>query len=261
MENTSLMDSIPLWALILASALGILVSIEVGYQFGRFRARQQDHEVEAPIGTMVAATLGLLAFILAFTFGLAASQFERRREVVVEEANSIGTTFLRAAFLPDSRTSTVRALLTEYVDLRLEVLEKHNIQQVLERSDELHQQLWREAELTGKLESSSIPVGLFVESLNETIDIHTKRIQVGLRNRLPIFLWCVLFILTSISMAGVGYQAGLFKSTRSPATIILILSFSLIIALIADLDRPQEGMLQVSQEAMLQLRQTMLAEK
>ncbi len=254
MTNTSPIDILPLWLLIVCIALGVIAAIEVGYRIGRCRARMSTHEVEAPVGTMVGATLGLLAFILAFTFGLAATQFEARREMVVEEANAIGTTFLRAGMLPKSQTAEVRSLLKEYVDIRLEVVKSLDIEQTLQRSDQLHRQLWQHAETAGHLQKDSIPVGLFIESLNELIDVHAKRIQVGLRNRLPILLWGTLLILTVFAMAGVGYHEGLFKSVRSPAIFILVISFSIIIALIADLDRPQEGVMKVSQEAMLQLQ-------
>lgn len=86
MTNTSPIDAIPLGLLIGCIALGVIAAIEMGYRIGRYRARMSSHEVEAPVGTMVGATLGLLAFILAFTFGLAATQFQERREMVVEEA-------------------------------------------------------------------------------------------------------------------------------------------------------------------------------
>ena len=67
---------------------------------------------------MVAATLGLLAFILAFTFGLAASRFDSRMQVLLDEANAIGTTYLRAGMLPE-QGKQIRALLREYADARL----------------------------------------------------------------------------------------------------------------------------------------------
>lgn len=245
---------IPLWLWTGGIALTVIAAIEIGYRVGRYRGRMSTHEVEAPVGTMVGATLGLLAFILAFTFGLAANQFEARREMVVDEANAIGTAFLRAGMLPEAQSAQVRSLLREYIAIRLEVLKTRNIEQTLERSDQLHRQLWQCAETAGNLHKESIPVGLFIESLNELIDVHAKRVQVALRNRLPILLWGALLFLTLFAMAGVGYHEGLFKSVRSPAILILVVSFSVIIALIADLDRPQEGVMQVSQEAMLQLQ-------
>lgn len=254
-----LLDTIPVWVLISMVACGVLASIETGYRIGRYRAGCLKHEAEAPVGTIVGAILGLLAFILAFTFGMAATQFEARREMVVEEANAIGTAYLRASLLSDGQSALARRLLGEYADVRIEIIQKRNIEESIAKSAALHRQLWREAEAASRLEPGSVPVGLFTEAINALIDEHSKRIQVGLRNRLPPLLWGVLLLLTFSAMAGVGYHEGLFKSLRSPVTFALIASFSIIIGLIVDLDTPQDGMLVVSQEAMIQLREFMRA--
>jgi hypothetical protein len=77
--------------------------------------------METPVGEMVASTLGLLAFILAFTFGLAASRFDAKRQLLVDEANAVGTTYLRAEMLPERRDE-IRALLRDYVEVRIEAV-------------------------------------------------------------------------------------------------------------------------------------------
>jgi hypothetical protein len=251
------MDALPLWGLFAATVVIVLLSIEAGYRLGQYRRRRSEEEKEGPVGAIVAATLGLLAFILAFTFGMAASRFDARRQIVVEEANNIGTTYLRAGLLPADRGMKIRKLLKEYVDARLEAVETGDIEKVLRRSDELHRQLWKEAEEVGQKHPDSIVVGLFIQSLNETIDIHAKRIQVAVRSRIPGVLWWALYLVTILTMAGVGYHGGLTKSKRSLAIVVLVLTFSAIMLLVVDLDRPQEGLLKVSQQAMVDLRNTM----
>lgn len=257
MPNSVLMDALPLWGLFGSTVVVVLLSIEGGYWLGRYRHRRSEDEKEAPVGAIVGATLALLGFILAFTFGLAASRFDARRQIVVEEANAIGTTYLRAGLLPNNRGVTIRKLLGEYVDARLNGVQTGNIEQLLRRSDELHWQLWNEAEAVGQEHPNSIVVGLFIQSLNETIDIHSKRVLVGLQNRLPGALWTTLYLATMLTMAGVGYHEGLTNSRRSLAIVVLVLVFSAIMTLVADLDRPQEGFLTVSQQAMIDLRSMM----
>ncbi len=256
MLSSSPIDVVPLWLLIGIMVIGVLVSIECGYRLGSYRARRPSHELETPVGTMIGATLGLLAFILAFTFGLAADRFEARRKMVVEEANAIGTAYLRAGLLPEEQVPIVREMLKEYVDLRLEAVDKIKLESAVRRSEELHRELWQQAEKAGTKQAESITVGLFIEALNELIDLHATRIQVGIRNRLPLPFYAALCLLAAFSMAGVGYHEGLFKSRRSPITLIMVASFAIVIALVADLDRPQEGLLSVSQEAMLELRES-----
>jgi hypothetical protein len=121
MQSTSSLDALPLWGLLMAILLLVLLSIEGGYRLGQYRRRRSEEEKEAPVGAMVGATLGLLAFILAFTFGLAAARFDTRRQVLLDEANAIGTTYLRAGMFPDRRDA-IRALRRDYVDTRLEAV-------------------------------------------------------------------------------------------------------------------------------------------
>src|SRR5262249_32726740 len=122
MEITGPLDVLPLWALFIVILFVVLLSVEFGYRLGKYRRSRREEEKEVPLGTMVGATLGLLAFILAFTFGLAAARFDTRRQVVLDEANAIGTTYLRAGMLPE-RGQQVRDLLREYVAARLEAIQ------------------------------------------------------------------------------------------------------------------------------------------
>jgi len=133
---------------------------------------------------MAGATLGLLAFILAFTFGLAASRFDARRQVMLDEANAIGTTYLRAGMLLE-QGKQIRALLREYVDARLDTVKSGNVAEGISRSENIQKQVWSEAKTVGTKNPNSIVAGLFVQSLNEMIDLHAKRVQAGVRSRIP----------------------------------------------------------------------------
>ena len=134
-------DWLPLWALFGATVALILLVVEAGFRVGRWRQRRAEHEREAPVGAIVAAGLGLLAFLLAFTFGMAASRFDTRRGLVLDEANAIGTTYLRAALLPEPHRTEIRTLLRDYVDLRLEAVQPGMSVPARERSEELQSRL------------------------------------------------------------------------------------------------------------------------
>src|SRR5262249_38595869 len=98
---TTLLDSLSLWAVFGLWFAAILLAAETGYRLGRMRFREKEHEKEPIVGGIVAAELGLLAFLLGFSFSLAASRFEARRETLLNESNAIGTAFLRAKMLPE----------------------------------------------------------------------------------------------------------------------------------------------------------------
>jgi hypothetical protein len=251
------LDSIPVWGLLPTSAILLWLGMEGGYRLGIWRHTRKPDEKDQPVGAMVASILGLLALVLGFTFSLAASRFEARRQVVLEEANAIGTTYLRASFLPDPQSAEVKKLLREYVDVRLSAVQAGNVDAALSRSDVLHQALWAQAVAATKEKPVAITTGLFVQSLNDVIDLHAKRVLVGIRSRIPLVIWLGLIGLAVLGMASVGYQAGLTTTRRSPAMLSLVLAFGVVLTLIADLDRGQEGLLRVSQQALVDVQHSM----
>ena len=95
-------------------------------------------------------------------------------------------------------------------------------------------------------------IGLFIQSLNETIDLDAVRVT-ALRNQVPDIIWYSLYLITMLTMAEIGYQFGLSGTRSWTVTILLALVFTAVILLIADLDRPQQGLLQVSQQALIDL--------
>ena len=256
MENPGLLDLFPLWT-ILPITIGVsLLSVELGYRLARYLQRDSQVEKEAPVGGMVGATLALLALMLAFTFGLAGSRFEDRRQVVLSEANAIGTAYLRAALLPEPMRTETQQLFREYVDVRLEAVKPDKLSYAITKSEELQNRLWAQAVAASEKDRSPI-TALFIASLNEMIDLHATRMMAALRSRVPAVIWIVLFLLSFLSMAMMGYHEALTNSRRSIAVLALILGFSSVLFLIVDLDRPRQGTLQVSQQAMIDLRNSM----
>jgi hypothetical protein len=251
------LDALPLWSLPLTAAALLGLAIEVGYRIGRWRHTRTLDEKDQPVGAMVASILGLLALVLAFTFSLAASRFEARRQTVLEEANAIGTTYLRARLLPEPQRSEIARLLGEYVDVRIRGVEEGNLDLALSRSEELHELLWKQTSEVAQKNSASIITGVFIQSLNNLIDLHAERMLVGLRSRIPLVIWGGLFLLAVLGLVAVGYQSGLSATRRSPVMIVLVLAFALVLALIADLDRAREGLLKVSQQALVDVQTTM----
>jgi len=255
--NVSQLDQVPLWGVLTLVMACCLLAVEVGYRLGTWRFHQAVGEKVEPVAAMVASILGLLAFMLAFTFGLAASRFDERRRVVLEEANAIGTTYLRSSLLPEPQRTRSGELLRAYTTRRARYIEEYKFDKALEASAELHPQLWSQATAAAQQDPSSIMTGLFVQSLNETIDLHARRVFVGLRSRVPFILWLTLGCLTLLGMGSIGYQAGLSGTHRSPEMLALAVAFTSVLFLIVDLDRGYEGLLTVNQQAMTDLAKLM----
>ena len=119
MQVSGVVDRLPLWVLFIGTVAIILLSVEGGWRLGNTRRQRAEHEKDAPIDAIVGAMLGLLAFLLAFTFGMSASRFDARRQLVLQEANAIGTAYLRADMLPEPQRSEIRNQLREYATLRV----------------------------------------------------------------------------------------------------------------------------------------------
>jgi hypothetical protein len=260
MQGQEPLDYLPLWALLGTTVVLIFLAVEAGFRVGRWRQRRAEHERETPVGTIVGAILGLPAFLIAFTYGMAASRFEIRRGLVLDEANALKTAYLRAALVPEPHRTEIRALLRDYVDVRLGGVEPGVDAPALARSEELQGRLWAQAVTVAEKKPTPI-TSLFVQSLNEVIELHTKRVTLGMRNRIPTTIWGALYFTVILAMVGVGYYTGLTSKTRTLERLILVVTFSGVLWLLADLDRPQEGLIKVSQQAMVDLRQLMTPQK
>ncbi len=251
------LDLIPLWLVLpLMLVIGML-AVEGGYRYGRWRHAHVSDEKDVPVAAMVGSVLGLLAIMLAFTFSLALARFDSRRDAVLEEANAIGTTYLRARLLPEPHRSEIMDLLREYTEIRAQGTTEAKVADAITRSEVLHERLWSRAVAVADKPPSSIMTGLFIQSLNETIDMHSRRVFVGLRSRIPVTIWLVLFGLALIGLGSVGYQAGLSETRRSPEMPILALAIAAVLFLIVDLDRAHEGRVRVGQHPMTDLLRTM----
>ena len=214
-----------------------------GIFLARFRKKRSTEDQETSVSAVVGATTALLAFLLAFTFGLAASRFDAKRALLLDEVNAIGTTFLRTRLIPEPHGAAVRALLKEYVDIRVE-LARHpeNAEQLIRRSEQLQGLMWPHAAALAEadLKNPAI-VSLFVDSLNEMFDLQTKRITVGVFYQMPLAMWIALFVLTVLSMLEVGYLLGMSDRANWLLVLMLSLALSTVILLIADLDRSASG--------------------
>ena len=257
MRGHETLDYIPLWALVGSTVVLTFLAVEAGFRVGRWRQGRAEHERETPVGAIVAAILGLLAFLVAFTFGMAASRFEIRRGLVLDEANALKTAYLRAALVPEPHRTEIRTLLRDYVDLRPGGVEEGMAVPALARSEKLQGQLWAQAVIVAEKNPTPL-TGLFIQSLNEVTDLHAKRVTVGMRNRIPITIWWSLYFTAILAMVGVGYHEGLTSTTRTLATLVLVVTFSGVLWLLEDLDRPQEGLIKVSQQPMIDLRKSMI---
>jgi hypothetical protein len=235
-----------------------LLASEAGFRIGRKMTGRLDEAAVSQLYTIQAAVMGLLALLLGFSFAMAESRFDTRRQLVIAEANAIGTAHLRTALIPEPQSSELRRLLRSYVDERLALYRRGNTtkQEDLDSSNRLEREAWPRAAEIARNDPRSVAAGLLLQSLNEVIDLNTKRIEET-NQHVPRNVLIVLLIVAVLSMGWVG--VGLALGNRRGLAISVILAFliALVSATVVDLDQPKLGLIRVSQSALLDLQRKM----
>jgi hypothetical protein len=255
-----LLDQSPILVVYLVTVIVTLIAAEVGFRLGIFLQKRDPSSKGTPMtGAVVGGMLGLMAFLLAFCIGIVINQHNGRKAMVVTEANAVGTAYLRAGFLDEAERGIVRDLLREYVQIRLDaVSEPSALDATLARSEEIHGELWSIMEDGVRAGQNSEPISLLIESINEVIDVHSLRLA-AIDLRLPELLWFVLYSATLLSFLLVGVASS-SDGKRDPLAILLFsLALVAVLMIVVDLDRPQQGILTVSQSALTDLLRQMTA--
>lgn len=215
------------------------------------------------VGTVITGMFALLGFILGFAFIMASNRFDDRKHLVLEEANAIGTTWLRARALPQPYPDRIVPLLRQYVDVRLghgasQWADMADMRQALKRSGALHHRLWDQTIELTRSHPQSLVVALFMKSLNQMIDLHESRVGTGLYFRVSPSVWRTLYFVAALTLITAGYEAGR-GGARHPAPVVisLVVTLSIVFVLIIDLDRPSQHLFRVNKQALVDLRNTM----
>ena len=240
-------------ALFLGAIILVVIPVEAGYRLGLAAHRRAQSDKEKSISVVSSTMLGLLAFMLAFTFGVAANRFDTRNQLVRDEANAIRTAWARSDFLPKADADETKMLLREYLRERLAGVQSVNledVQSVVMRAEKIQRRLWDIALPYARKDLNSDIGALYIESLNDVSAAHASRVAVGLQLRIPAAVWLTLAGVTALTMVAVGYQFGVAGSTRTIAVPLLALTFALVVGLIGVLDRPIGGLTIVPQRAL-----------
>ena len=233
----------------------ILLMIETGFRLGlTLRKRNIITEKDSSTSVMVSALMGLLAFFLAFSIGFALTNFTTRKQLVVSEANAIGTAYLRTDFLDQETRSQVQELFRKYLALRFEVIENPGVMQdAVRRGEDIQNQIWAlSAEYASQNPGET--VALYIEAVNDVIDLQTVRVASDQSLRLPSIFWLILYGLLILSFLLVGIASSADGKRNFFALALFALAFAAAMVLLIDLNNPHNGLLEVGQNAMLSLQ-------
>jgi hypothetical protein len=250
------------WIVFLGIAVLLSLATELGFRFGRCRTPERRKAFQGQSSSLQGALLGLLGLLLGFTFAMAVSRFEARKQLALDEANGIGTVWLRAGLLSDSTRDVIRPTLVDYIDCRLQGAAatahpgSEDFRQQLARSEQDQAMLWRAT--VAEVKANNTPsTSLFTASLNDLIDLDGKR-QAAWRNHVPSTVWLLLLVVSFTVCWTTGYASGLGNSQRHALSMIVLPALlSVVITIIVDLDNPQRGLIKVSQQSMIDLQNTL----
>lgn len=241
---------------LLAMAAGLFVGYEACYRIGKLRPEELRDAKKAQADVAVAALLALLGLLLAFSFEIGETRYDKRKQLVLEEGNAIETTYRRAATLPAPHDERMQAMLREYVHARIGLETPEDIERALRQSGALHGRLWAEATEAAR-DTPTAVVSVFLVSLNEMIDLQAARLTVGLYQRIPAAIFTILYVVALLSMSMVGLRAGIDRARGLMSATVLVAAIMSVIALIASLDAPMSRLFEINKHAIAHAQELM----
>jgi ABC-type multidrug transport system fused ATPase/permease subunit len=243
-------------AMFVVPLFAVLVPIFIGQRYGVYRSKKTPEKETSSVSTIASAALGLLAFLLAFTFQIAVNRYTDRKEMLINEVTTIRTAYLRSGLVPEPFRTETRKYLIEYTDLRVELAKNISmLDKTMMRTEEILDTLWNYSERIAEQDRSSEAYSLYISSVNDLVEKYNQRVTISLEYRIPESVLYTLCIITFLSMFTLGYQIGLSGKASLKLSILLGVIFAIIIFLILALDRPELGLTRLNQQPMLKLQQ------
>ncbi len=243
------------WLYSMALLAGLLACVQLGFLLGK---RQGDGDGEGA-GALSGAVFGLLGLLLAFSFSGATGRFEHRRELITQEANAIGTAWLRLDLLPAAQQAPLRVAMRDYLQARLDTYAapagSAAAAAAYARSAQLQQQIWVGATSAAQASGNTATLSLTASALNEMFDITTTRLAAA-RNHPPVVIDAMLFVLALMSALLAGH--GMAGSARVPwfQVVVFAIALTVTVFVIRDLEYPRLGFIRVDTADQL-LRETL----
>jgi hypothetical protein len=243
------------FVIFVVSLLVMWLAARVGLALPR---RQQNLEgVREDFGIILGATLTLLGLIIGFTFSMAIARYDQRKNLEEEEANAIGTEYVRADLLPPAEAAKVRTLLEQYLQERLTFYSVKNYQMselpgINARISQLQDELWKAVAVPGAANPNQV-TALAVSGMNDVLNSQGYT-QAAWWNRIPIAAWVLMASIAIFCNLLIGYGA---HQPRKSLLVVLPLLVALSFLLIADIDSPRGGVIRVKPNNLISLQQSL----
>ncbi len=242
--------------------VGMFAALEVGRRLGKRRLARDPEGARTGLGTLEGALFGLLGLLVAFTFNGAASRFDYRRDLIVQEANAVGTAWLRLDMLPEAARNKLREQVRNYLDARLEIYRKLPdlvaARVALEKSNQLQAEIWKNATAACHTDEARGFAVLILPALNEMFDITTTRTAAAQLHP-PAIIFAMLLVLSLICSLLAGYGMASAKERSWTHMIGFAVITALVVYVILDLEFPRLGFIRLddADRPLIELRESM----
>ncbi|MGA8731809.1 MAG: hypothetical protein WB608_23840 [Terracidiphilus sp.] len=238
------------WLLFLTICVGLFISALLGYRLALSTRINEDSHHHEHITALREGLFVLLALLLGFTLAMVLPRYDQRRQLVIDEANAIEKTMMRAELLPEPQRGKTVDLLREYAIVRRDfarqsLQDRPSLNRETESTKALQRQLWQEM-LSVPQQNQTVVFVKYLEALNDMIDVAEERLAV-FQNRVPTTVWVIIFLIAVFQCTVAGLS---LKRRFWFALVMTPLVVAAVIALVAELDSPHNGLITVEQNSM-----------
>lgn len=245
------------WTLALILLALMMGANELGFQIGLRRDRGEPESSRVVSNGLKTSVFGLVALLLGFSFSMTSGKHDQRRKIVLDEANAIGTCYLRAGLLADAERDQIRSVLRRYVDARLERFENGLDANIRQRTsaemDQLLEKLWNQVELANKSSREAVRTSQIVAAANDVIDLSSTR-EWAVRNHIPLPVLALLATCVVVSSILIGHSSGQNGRRYMGLWAALNVLLVLVLFVVLDFDRPRRGFIQVDHAPLIELK-------
>lgn len=255
MFSENFLDNSPGWLIFFGSLILMLIGNYYGYKFGLWHKKKMPEAADTSNGELMGAIFGVLGFTLAFLFGMSLTRMEHKKEIVMEEASAILAAYQQTQFLPEPHKSQTARMIRDYAGLRYDLAtqarETRNIKSLQEGillCERIQDSLLKEGMVASKIPDTD--ASSFIQSISGIIDLNMRRIHNATGDRIPRSLKILMYVMSLLGLAAIGYSSGLKGGRSLVANFILVIVFATIIGIILDMDHPANSLFKVSQQPM-----------
>ena len=246
----------PTWLIVFAILILMSAAIELGFRLGRRNFLKETEMSRSVSNALKGSVFALVALLLGFSFSATTSRYDTRQKVLLDQANAIGTAYLRAGLLEDAPRTRIREILRKYVKVSLGEQNAKN-DHAKEREDQaevdrLLAELWPVVEEASHKNQEAVFKSLIVPAINDVLDLSSTWSWAN-RNHLPDAVLVLLIVSVTVSSLLIGDSSGQAGVRHLMLWIATNLVFALVLYVVLDFDRPRRGLIRVDQTPLVEL--------